>query len=68
MAEIGFSVLARTCLEGRNADKDALQRNISACEAELSDAGATINWRFTTEHAMVKTYRLNPDTPALIQH
>ena len=65
MAEIEFSVLARTCLKGRNADEDALQRNISACEAERNYARATINWRFTTKQARTKMRRLYPDTPAL---
>ena len=34
MAEIEFSVLARACLKKRNPDEDALQRNVSTCEAE----------------------------------
>ncbi len=65
MAEIEFSVLARTGLKGRNADDDALQRNISACEAERNYAKAKINWRFTTKHARTKMCRLYPDSPAL---
>ena len=48
MAEIEFSVLARACLKGRNPDEEALQRSISAYEAERNQASATINWRFTT--------------------
>ena len=68
MTEIEFSVLARACLKGRNADEDALQRKISACVSERNYAGATINWRFTTKHARVKMCRLYPDTPALTQH
>ena len=47
MAEIEFSVLARACLKGRNPDEDALQRNISAYEAQRNTAGTTINRRFT---------------------
>ena len=65
MAEIEFSVLARACLKGRNPGEDALRRNISACEAERNDAGATINCRFTTKRARAKLRRLYPDTPAL---
>ena len=68
MAEIEFSVLARACLKGRNADEEALQRNISACEAERNEARATINWRFTTKQARAKMCRLYPDTPALTQY
>ena len=65
MAEIEFSVLARASLKGRNADEDALQRNISPCEAERNYARAKINWRFTTKHARTKMCRLYPYTPAL---
>ena len=65
MAEIEFSVLARACLKKRNPDEDALQRNISACEAERNAAGATINWRFTTKDARTKMRRLYPDTSTL---
>ena len=65
MAEIEFSVLARACLKKRNPDEDALQRNISACEAERNAAGAIINWRFTTKDARTKMRRLYPDTSTL---
>ena len=65
MAEIEFSVLARACFKGRNADEDVLQRSISACETERNYARATINWRFTTKHARAKMSRLYPDTPPL---
>ena len=65
MAEIEFSVLARACLKGRNPDEYALQKNISAYEAERNVAGATVNWRFTTQNARTKMRRLYPDTSAL---
>ena len=65
MAEIEFSVLARAGLKKRNPDEDALQRNISACEAERNAAGAIINWRFTTKDARTKMRRLYPDTSTL---
>ena len=42
MAEIEFSVLARACLKKRNPDEDALQRNVSTCEAERNEARTTI--------------------------
>ena len=60
MAEIEFSVLARACLKKRNPDEETLERNISAFEAERSEAGATINWRFTTKDARTKMRRLYP--------
>ena len=68
MAEIEFSVLTRACLKRRNPDEDALQRNISACEAERNEAGTTINWRFTTQDARAKMRRLYPDISSLIQY
>ena len=65
MAEIEFSVLARACLKKRNPDEDALQRNVSTCEAERNEARTTINWRFTTQDARTKMRRLYPDTSTL---
>ena len=64
-AEIEFSVLARACLRGRNADEDALQRSIGAYEAERNASGANINWRFTAQDAGAKLRRLYPDSSAL---
>ena len=60
MAEIEFSVLARACLKGRNADEDALQEDISAYETERSAAATAINWRFTAQDARAKLHRLYP--------
>ena len=68
MAEIEFSVVARACLKRRNPDEDALQRNISACQAERNEAATTINWRFTTQDARAKMRRLYPDISSLTQY
>ena len=68
MAEIEFSVLARACLKGRNADEDALQRNISAFGAERNAAAATINWRFTAKDARAKLRRLYPGISTLTSY
>ena len=68
MAEIEFSVVARACLKRRNPDEDALQRNISACEAGRNEAATTINWRFTTQDAKAKMRRLYPDISSLTQY
>ena len=68
MAEIEFSVVARACLKRRNPDEDALQKNISACEAERNEAATTINWRFTTQDARAKMRRLYPDISSLTQY
>ena len=68
MAEIEFSVLVRACLKGRNPDEDALQRNISAYEAQRNTAGSTINWRFTAQDARAKMRRLYPDISTLTEY
>ena len=60
MAEIEFSVLTRACLQGRNPDETALQRAISAYEVQRNASKATINWRFNTQDARTKLYRLYP--------
>ena len=61
MAEIEFSVLTRACLQGRNPDETALQPSaINAYEAERNAAGATINWRFSTDDARNKLHRFYP--------
>ncbi len=62
MAEIEFSVLARACVQGRNSNEEALQKSISAYEAERNQPAAAINWRFTTKDARAKLRRLYPDS------
>ena len=47
MAEIEFSVLARACLRGRDADEDSLAKAVNACVSERNTAEAAIDWRFT---------------------
>ena len=68
IAEIEFSVLARACLRGRNADEDSLDRAISACVSERNITAATINWRFTAKNAKTKLRRLYPDTSDLTKY
>ena len=51
MAEIEFSVLARRVLRRRIADEETLSGEIAALEAERNQAGATIDWRFSTVDA-----------------
>ncbi len=51
MAEIEFSVLARSCLRRRLPNEDALRREIQALVWERNTAHATINWRFNTQGA-----------------
>ena len=60
MAEIEFSALSRACLRGRNPDAVALERAISAYEAERNTAATIINWRFSAQDARTKLHRLYP--------
>ena len=60
MAEIEFSVLARACLRGRNADEDNLKTAVDACVSERNATAATIDWRFTAKDARRKLHRLYP--------
>ena len=60
MAEIEFSVLARRVLRRRIADEETLSGEIAALEAERNQAGATIDWRFSTVDARVKLHHLYP--------
>ena len=60
MAEIEFSVLARRALRRRIADEETLSGEIAALEAERNQAGATIDWRFSTVDARVKLHHLYP--------
>ena len=60
MAEIEFSVLARACLRGRNADETYLKKAVNACVSQRNVAAATIDWRFTAKDARAKLRRLYP--------
>ena len=60
MAEIEFSVLPRRVLRRRIADEETLSGEIAALEAERNQAGATIDWRFSTVDARVKLHHLYP--------
>ena len=60
MAEMELSVLARTCLRGRNPDAENLERAVNANVSERNAAAAAINWRFTARDARRKLHRLYP--------
>ena len=60
LAEIEFSVLARSCLRQRLPDEDALRREVGASVAHRNAAQITINWRFKTQDARTKLHRLYP--------
>jgi len=60
MAGIEFSVLARACMRGRNADADSLESAVNACVTDRNGMGAAINWRFTVMDGRRKLHRLYP--------
>ena len=60
MAEIEFSVFSNQCLNRRIEDEVSLKREIAALETERNQAGATIEWRFTTTDARHKLRHIYP--------
>ena len=60
MAEIEFSVFSNQCLNRRIEDEVSLKREIDALETERNQAGATIDWRFTTTDARNKLPHIYP--------
>ena len=68
MAEIEFSVLARSCLRRRVPNEATLCREIQALERERNATQATINWRFTAQDARRKLHRLYPSNQGLTEY
>ncbi len=68
MAEIEFSVLARSCLRRRVPDEATLCREIQALERKRNATQATINWRFTAQDARRKLHRLYPSNQGLTEY
>jgi hypothetical protein len=64
MAEIELSVLSQQCLDRRIPDKTTLTWEVGAWEGSRNQAGATVDWRFTTSNARIKLKKLYPS----IQH
>jgi len=60
MAEIELSVLARQCLDRRIPDAPTLEAEVAAWVRQRNQAGATIDWQFTTADARVKLKHLYP--------
>jgi len=60
IAEIELSTMSGQCLDRRIADRETLEREVAAWEAERNALGGPVNWRFTTEDARVKLKRLYP--------
>ena len=64
MAEIELSVFGRQCLRRRIGNETTFRREVSALEHERNQAGATINWRFTSQDARRKFKCGIPSSPA----
>jgi hypothetical protein len=62
IAEMELSVMRGQCLGGRIPDRETLEREVAAWEAERNALGGAVNWQFTTEDARVKLKRLYPST------
>ena len=60
MAELALRVLQRQCLRQRIADRDAMERAVTAWAVRRNAATTTIDWQFTTAHARTKLRRLYP--------
>jgi len=60
MAEIELSVLSQQCLDRRIPDQTTLTREVAAWEEVRNQAGATVDWQFTTSDARVKLKKLYP--------
>jgi hypothetical protein len=60
MAEIELSILERQCLDGRIADEEMLQREVTAYEQRRNAEKATIDWQFKVADARVKLHHLYP--------
>jgi transposase len=60
IAECELSVLKRQCLKGRLPTIGAVEHKASAWQERRNQAQVTIDWRFTTEDALIKLKRLYP--------
>ena len=60
MAEIELSVFSRQCLNRRVGDEALLRQEVAALERERNDAGAVIDWRFSTQDARSKLKHIYP--------
>jgi hypothetical protein len=64
MAEIELSVLSRQALADRMSDEETVRREVTVWAHERNQAGATIDWRFTTDDARIKLKHLYPSFSA----
>lgn len=60
MAETELSILSRQCLDRRMESKAFMEQEIATWEKNRNEAGARIQWQFTTADARIKLKRLYP--------
>lgn len=60
MAEIGFSLLTRQCLNARIPSIGELKKRAQAWLKSRRDNPPVVNWQFTTQDARIKLKRLYP--------
>jgi hypothetical protein len=60
VAEIELSVLSRQCLDRRIPEAAELEADVAAWVSARNQAGATIDWHFTTADARIKLKHLYP--------
>jgi hypothetical protein len=58
MAEVELAVLNRQCLDRRIPDMETVERVVSVWEERRNEAGATVEWHFTTDKARAKLARI----------
>ncbi len=64
MCELELSVLSRQCLNQRLPSAGAVAHVAAAWEEKRNASGATVLWRFRTEHARIRLARLYPEISA----
>jgi hypothetical protein len=52
--------MAGQCLDRRIPDRETLEREVAAWEAERNALGGPVKWQFTAEDARIKLKRLYP--------
>jgi len=60
VAEIELGILGRQCLSRRIENIETLRQETKAWEKSRNEAGAKVNWQFTTADARIKLRRLYP--------
>jgi hypothetical protein len=60
IAEIELNMLTEQCLKRRIDDIEFVRKEVAAWQNFRNNKDAKVNWRFTTEDALIKLARLYP--------